>query len=63
MTADKQLAKKLTAEHESYLQSIGDGLVEAILEGVKEGAAEGLKKGAKDALKECLTRGFFGAGH
>ncbi len=58
MTTDNQLAEKLTADHESYLQSTGDVLVEAILEGVKEGAAESLKKGARDALKECLTRGF-----
>jgi len=58
MTTDSQLAEKLTAEHESYLESAGDGLVEAILEGAKEGAAEGLKKGAEDALKECLTQGF-----
>ena len=57
MTADTQLAEKITAEHESYLESIIDGLLEGIAEGAREGLAEGLKKGTKDALQECLVKG------
>jgi len=57
MTADTPLAKKLTAEHESYLKSIVNGLLEGIAEGAREGLAEGLKKGARDALQECLVKG------
>jgi hypothetical protein len=59
MTAERQLAERLTAQHESYLESTGDSLVKSILEGVKEGAADGLKKGGQDALKECLTTGLL----
>jgi hypothetical protein len=56
MTTDTQRAK-LTAEHESYLKTIIDGVVEGIAEGAREGLSEGLKKGAKDALEACLFQG------
>ncbi len=57
MTTDTQRAEKLTAEHESYLKTIIDGVVEGITEGAREGLSEGLKKGAQDALEACLFQG------
>lgn len=53
MTTDREQAE-LTAEHESHLKTIVDGMVEGIAEGAKEGLAEGLKKGGREALLECL---------
>jgi len=57
MTTDTPLAERLTAEHESCLGTIIDGILEGIAEGAREGLAEGLKKGARDALQECLFQG------
>jgi flagellar biosynthesis/type III secretory pathway protein FliH len=57
MTTDTQLAERLTAEHESCLETIIDGILEGIAEGAREGLAEGLKKGTRDALQECLFQG------
>ena len=54
MTTDTQPAEKLTAEHESRLQSIIDDVLKGIAEGAKEGLAQGLKKGGREALESCL---------
>ena len=60
MTSDKKEFEKIINEHQKYLNSIRDGIVEGVREGTKEGATQGSKRAAWDVLKkECLPQGLI----
>lgn len=60
MTLDKTEFEKLINDHQEYLNSVRDGIVEGVREGTKEGATQGSKRAVWDVLKkESLPQGLI----